>query len=163
MTIGDKVGYEAYIGCSDIDIIYGTITREYGNSFIITDRDGVEHTCYDKNNLFKVDTFPLRCKKIFDHFVYEDGTILKPCGTKKYIKSSKGMRGLYCEFNKEGDVHTIARVVYKLFVDPEFDLNNRDYCITFIDGNILNAHWSNLEKVTRAELNRRIGEKRARK
>ena len=42
------------------------------------------------------------------------------------------------------------------------DLNNKDYCITFKDGNMLNTHWANLEKVTRAELNRRIGEKRAR-
>ena len=95
--------------------------------------------------------------------MYEDGTIFKPCGTKKYIKSSKDSRGLCCRFNKDGDIHTIARVVYKLFVDSEFDLNNRDYCITFIDGNIFNTHWSNLEKVTRAELNRRIAEKRARK
>ena len=63
MKIGDKVGYKAYLGCSDKDIIYGTITKEYGNSFIITDIGGVEHTCYDKNNLFKVETFPLSCDK----------------------------------------------------------------------------------------------------
>ena len=163
MTIGDKVGYEAYLGCSDIDIIYGTITKEYGDSFIITDRDGVEHTCYDKNNLFKVDTFPLRCKKIFDHYVYEDGTILRPDGVKKYIGCSEAMNGLYCKFNKTTDVHTVARVVYKLFIESEFDLNNKDYCITFKDGNILNTHWSNLEKITRAELNRRIGENKVRK
>ena len=58
--------------------------------------------------------------------MYEDGTILRPDGVKKYLGCSEAMNGLYCRFNKTKDVHTVARVVYKLFIEPEFDLNNKE-------------------------------------
>ena len=155
MTLGDKVCYESYLGCGDQDMVYGHITKMYGDSFIITDIDGVEHTVYDKSRIFKVEKFPYRCKKIFDVYVYEDGTVLNSDGTRRHIGGDKS-RGLYCVFKKLNKSHTVARLVYKLFVDEDFDLDNKEYCITFKDGNFENTHWSNLEKVTRAELNRRV-------
>ena len=158
MTLGDKVCYESYLGCGDHDMVYGYITKMYEDSFIITDIDGVEHNVYDKSRIFKVEKFPYRCKKIFDVYVYEDGTVLNSDGTRRHIGGDKS-RGLYCVFKKLNKSHTVARLVYKLFVDEDFDLDNKEYCITFKDGNFENTHWSNLEKVTRAELNRRIAAK----
>ena len=170
MTLGDKVCYESYLGCGDQDMVYGHITKIYGDSFIITDIDGVEHTVYDKSRIFKVEKFPYRCKKFLDIYIYEDGTVLNSNGTRRYVRGEKS-RGLYCKFDKINKSysginpssfkklnksHTVARLVYKLFIDEDFDLDNQEYCITFKDGNFENTHWSNLEKVTRAELNRRI-------
>ena len=70
MTLGDKVCYESYLGCGDQDMVYGHITKIYGDSFIITDIDGVEHTVYDKSRIFKVEKFPYSCKKFLDAYIY---------------------------------------------------------------------------------------------
>ena len=158
MTLGDKVCYESYLGCGDQDMVYGHITKIYGDSFIITDIDGVEHTVYDKSRIFKVEKFPYRCKKFLDAYIYEDGTVLNSNGTRKYVRG-ENHRGLFCKFDKINKSYTVARLVYKLFIDEDFDLDNQEYCITFKDGNFENTHWSNLEKVTRSELNRRIAAK----
>ena len=139
-------------------MVDGYITKICGDSFIITDIDGVEHTVYDKSRIFKVEKFPYRCKKFLDAYIYEDGTVLNSNGTRRYVRG-ENHRGLFCKFDKINKSYTVARLVYKLFVDEDFDLDNQEYCITFKDGNFENTHWSNLEKVTRSELNRRIAAK----
>ena len=150
IKLGDKVCHEPYLGSNDSVNVYGYVRCIEDNGILIVDREDKEHFIEDKSTVFKVENFPPRCKMFVSSLVYEDGRCFNIKTMRpRYMRGEKS-RGYFTNFSDSGDVHTLSRVFYKLFIE-DFDINDRRIVVGFKDGNFKNLELSNLVKMTLEE------------
>jgi hypothetical protein len=159
--IGDKVCHEPYLGANDTVNIFGYVRCIADNGILIVDREDKEHFIEDKSTVFKIENFPPRCKIFKDTLVYEDGRCFSLSTMKpRHIRGEKS-RGYFTNFSNskpDNAVHTLSRVMYKLFIE-DFDLSDKRVIVGFKDGNFKNLELSNLVKMTIEEHRQLIADK----
>lgn len=159
--IGDKVCHEPYLGANDTVNIYGYVRCIADNGVLLVDREDKEHFIEDKSTVYKVEEFPPRCKIFKDTLVYEDGRCFNARTMKPRCIRGEKSRGYFTNFGNSREdeaMHTLSRVIYKLFVE-DIDLNDRRVVIGFKDGNFKNLELSNLVKMTIEEHRQLIANK----
>lgn len=93
----------------------------------------------------------MKRKEFHGFSIYEDGTIISPYG--KHIKP-RLHNGRYevrlSNIDGKRKNFVLSRLIY--FVFNPFDIDDKNLCVTYKDGNKLNIHLDNLELVHRKDL-----------
>lgn len=92
----------------------------------------------------------MRKRKFHGYTIFEDGTILGLHGRELKRRLNKGRYEVRLIVGDSRKNFTLSRLIYYVF--NEFDIDNKDLCVTYKDENKLNIHLDNLELVHRSEL-----------
>ena len=92
----------------------------------------------------------MRSASFYDYIIYEDGKVINKYGRELTKRNNKGRYEVKLSQDGKRKNYILARLVYYLF--KGFDINNKDLCVVYKDGNTLNVHIDNLELKHRKDL-----------
>lgn len=92
----------------------------------------------------------MRKAYFYDYEIYENGTIINKFGNEVKIREHNGKYETRLTIEGKRKNYLVARLMYYVF--NGFEWENKDLCITPIDGNHLNIDLDNLQLVHRKDL-----------
>lgn len=93
----------------------------------------------------------MEVKEFKHYYFYEDGSVYNKYGHRLTTVIKKNRYYVYLHINKIKKEVSLPRLLYYLFKE-KFDLNNKNLCVSFKDGNTLNIKLNNLYLTERSNL-----------